>query len=641
MTRKPDDTKPLQEVAHLIEPVVQRLSQNKFIRRKLPVYGRLHIDRQVPFLCVYRKAAASTESGAEKFAQALSSHLLCAARRSLRPELSRLTAAVSESLVHQFGSCLILEIWDGPVQPGKEVVAQAEMVPAFTIVSSRSTPVSVSNCFSEAFSRVRVMGNLATVTTRRSNHYCPKNMAPLLSDAAAREQGCHLLGIEISPFYLNPGTGELYPYVLRRMARQFNLAANRALFTYTRTHTSHRPPHFHSLGRRAIVKAVWDADHVFATIADSLDILLNVTPVNAESSFNEFRKSGFRIKPQLYYRPLPVDPLFLKRDLYRAPVHRIEDPALGQLFREQLEDLDRQIDMLRNRNTDRFLPNTVQVYGSVDASLVELAERILKTLPSRSRNGRGPTVDAGTFARYAAEEIDRYKDLYPDLRAGIQVRDDVVGLLVSRGNLLVSSRTRLSPNRVRALLNHEIGTHVLTYANGRAQPFRQLYSGLAGYEALQEGMAVMSEYLVGGLSVSRLRVLAARVVAVHRMLTGADFVRNYHELTEKYHFTQRTAYGIILRTYRGGGITKDAVYLRGLRDVIDYLSRGGEIAPLFVGKVGLSHLPIIRELCWRKVIKPPPLLPLYLEDQEVKDRLALIQGGLSLQDIVDFLVKGK
>ena len=71
-----------------------------------------------------------------------------------------------------------------------------------------------------------------------------------------------------------------------------------------------------------------------------------------------------------------------------------------------------------------------------------------------------------------------------------------------------------------ALLQHEIGTHVLTYYNGKGQPFRQLYAGLSGYEALQEGIAVLSEYLVGGLCGNRLRLLAARVVAVRAMLDG-------------------------------------------------------------------------------------------------------------------------
>ncbi|MGD8352668.1 MAG: DUF1704 domain-containing protein, partial [Pseudomonadota bacterium] len=379
------------EISRLIPVIEDRLAGNKTVRKKLPVWGRIHMDRQLPFLCIYRRTSTSRESGAEKFVQAFSSHMLCSARSSLRPELSRLTGIVARNLVRQFGSCLMLEIWESEAPPTDGVIVQAEMVPEFLVTSSRSTPVSVSNDFTESLARMKIMGNQAVVTTRRSNHYCPKKLPPLLTDGEARETGCHLLGIEISPFYLNPETGELYPYVLRRMARQFYLAANRALFSYTRNHTSHRPPHYHSLGRRAIVKAVWEADNVFADISDSLDILLNVTPVNAESSFNDFKKSRFTKKPQLHYRPLPVDPITLKTGLYKAPVTRIEDPALAQLFREQIEDLDRQIDMLRDRNTERFLQSSMKVYGAVDENLLHLAQSILNILPSRTRNNNGPT----------------------------------------------------------------------------------------------------------------------------------------------------------------------------------------------------------------------------------------------------------
>lgn len=70
--------------------------------------------------------------------------------------------------------------------------------------------------------------------------------------------------------------------------------------------------------------------------------------------------------------------------------------------------------------------------------------------------------------------------------------------MVSRGGLLIHRNTRLPASRVEALLQHEVGTHLLRYNNGRAQPFRQLYSGLAGYEALQEGHGVLAEYLSGG-----------------------------------------------------------------------------------------------------------------------------------------------
>ena len=65
----------------------------------------------------------------------------------------------------------------------------------------------------------------------------------------------------------------------------------------------------------------------------------------------------------------------------------------------------------------------------------------------------------------------------------IDVRPDLQGLMVSEGNLLIGDSLGLAPRRVQALLHHEVGTHLLTYFNGREQPFQQMYAGLAGYEA--------------------------------------------------------------------------------------------------------------------------------------------------------------
>ncbi len=75
---------------------------------------------------------------------------------------------------------------------------------------------------------------------------------------------------------------------------------------------------------------------------------------------------------------------------------------------------------------------------------------------------------------------------------------------------------------------------------------------------------MLAEYLVGGLSRPRLRLLAARVLATRHMIDGATFVDTFRELDGLYGFDRRTAFTIAMRIYRGGGLTKDAVYLRGL-----------------------------------------------------------------------------
>jgi uncharacterized protein (TIGR02421 family) len=206
--------------------------------------------------------------------------------------------------------------------------------------------------------------------------------------------------------------------------------------------------------------------------------------------------------------------------------------------------------------------------------------------------------------------------------------------MVSRGNLLVGRQTRIPLARVEALLQHEVGTHVLTYYNGRAQPFRQLYSGLAGYEAFQEGLAVLAEYLVGGLGRARMRLLAARVVAVRCLTAGASFLETFRTLVNDHGFARRPAFQISMRVYRGGGLAKDAVYLRGLAEVLDYLAKGGELAPLYVGKISRDHVSLVSELRWREVLREPPLLPRFLDDPEATARLDRLRQGVTIRELV-------
>src|SRR5690606_13465259 len=129
-----------------------------------------------------------------------------------------------------------------------------------------------------------------------------------------------------------------------------------------------------------------------------------------------------------------------------------------------------------------------------------------------------------------------------------------------------------------------------------------------------EGLAVLSEYLVGGLTRGRLRLLAARVVAGHSLTDGADFCETFHELMDSYGFEVGTAFDVTARIHQGGGCTKDIIYLRGLIKLMEYIKSGGQLAPLFVGKISQKHVPLMEELNYRNILRPMPLLPGYLKD---------------------------
>jgi uncharacterized protein (TIGR02421 family) len=300
----------------------------------------------------------------------------------------------------------------------------------------------------------------------------------------------------------------------------------------------------------------------------------------------------------------------------------VEDPTLAFLFREKRMELDRQLTMLLDRGKPAFLYGSLQLYGAVQPELVKLAKQILSSVSHRKReSSKDNLLDAKHFARQAKAEINYYRRRHPDLTTEVQVRNDVAGVLVSQGHLLISESFSVPASRSEALLQHEVGTHVLTFLNGQAQPFKQLCYGLAGYDALQEGIAVLAEFLTGGLTRSRLRMLAGRVLAAHCLMEGASFVETFRVLNKTYGFKQQVAYGIALRVHRGGGLTKDSVYLQGLASLLDYIKDDGDLELLWIGKVALEHLPVIRELLTRKVLTPASLKPRYLNSKKAKELL--------------------
>jgi uncharacterized protein (TIGR02421 family) len=627
--------------ASLIDDVAARLAENRPVRQSLPGGGRLNIDRALPFLCVYRRNPARRDEGTQLFVNAEASFLNAPGNAPVRKGLRALVRRIARTAAARFGAFLLLEIWSGDdreIAPAFDEATGEPVLPppAFGILTRLpNRPEKTIASLEFALQRLKVHRLPAGVEVNLHSRNHPPSMTPLISAREAEQIHCHELGLEVRPIYRDPRTGDVYPDVLRVLRRGISRALKKTFFTYLLDHTSVRPEHFYSLGRRSLPKQVWSVDRQLAEVSRQVNLLLQVTPVNAERSWREFEAGAFQHEPVFQYRPLEVAPLLLKRRLMKIATERIEDPTLAHLLGQTQDELDRQITMLADIGSRRFLPGSEQVFGGVNPSLHQLAMQLLQRV-RRNRETAGEQVEAAQFARRAASEIRYYRRRWSSFLAKATVREDIYsGLLSSGGNLLIGGGTKIPARRVDALLQHEVGTHLVTYYNGQAQPLRLLQVGLAGYDALQEGLAVLSEYLVGGLDSGRLRTLAARVVAVEQMMGGATFVETFRGLVDEYDFEPRTAYTITLRVYRGGGLTKDAVYLRGLVEALDYLGGGGRLELALVGKLAVDHIPVIRELLLRGVLRQPPLRPRYLDNPAAVERLQNLQGTSNLLDLLE------
>lgn len=362
-------------------------------------------------------------------------------------------------------------------------------------------------------------------------------------------------------------------------------------------------------------------DRRLAEISGNVPFLRLVTPINVTEARAAFL-GGDEQEPEFVYRPLP-DLAEASRQLDGVDPAAADDPAIRHMATALREELSVRLELLAARDTPRFFLGAVELFGHVDGDLHDLAMAILDGV---IESPPSMTVSAGEFAHAAVEEIAMYRERHPEMGARVRVSDDVAGVMVENGDLYIGSDTRIAADHVEALVHHEVGVHVLTFANGAFQPLRMLATGLAGYDENQEALGVLAEHLAGGLRPKRLRTLGYRVVAAQCRSDQAGFRETYHRLVGL-GANRRLAFTTTMRAFRAGGMTKDAIYLRGLMRLCRHLAGNGALESLFVGKIALADEPLVSELKERGVLAEPPLRPHFLDFPAARRRLDEIRAG--------------
>ena len=371
-------------------------------------------------------------------------------------------------------------------------------------------------------------------------------------------------------------------------------------------------------------------DRSLSELVGRVPILKMVTPTNTTEARAAFRRGE---EPQFEYRELP-DLREVADSLDQMSAEQADDPTIAHMAEGLLEALRLRLELLANRNTDRFFLTSVELFGHVEEQTLETARRIVETV--RPHQSRYPKLDALQVAARARLEIERYREEYPEISARVKVRSETSGVMVETGDLYIGSDITVREDRIEALLHHEVGTHILTFENGRAQPLHMLSVGLARYDELQEALGVLAEFLSGNLPPGRLRILAFRVIAAHLRSGGATFREAYEALVEA-GCARKTAFTTVMRAYRAGGMTKDAVYLRGLIRLLKHIEdmEKVDLTPMFVGKISFDSIPLVKDLMDRSIVSHPVLTPRFLEKETATVRMRRIRAGIDVAELTE------
>lgn len=595
--------------------LTEQLTAGSRTIENLPAGGFLFVEHDLPFLLVYRNKV--NDAGTIRLARSSASYLILADET---PEVYQpLLLDISRKMADKHGAFLLVELYSAE-----------ETSTTFTIRGPAEKIRNSVNVLQEVLDDINGRGlrKALAVNVEPLPEANPHNRPLLVPQQQLLEAGGILLELEVPPVYRND-SAKLFPVYFRRFRNGFSLAMQKAMFEFLRLQTSTGIASFSALGKRELQKHLLEIDRELTDIQSGYQLLLQVAPTNLQQLKHDFFASNAEEIGEYRYRFLPVDPDILKRRLFNLKIEEIDDPAVSYLFSEKREEIDTELTLLKERGKQNFFYSSIRLYKPVDKELADTARELLEQLPEKEEASTD-LYTANDFQQLTKNEFDYFRQQNPRFSSKVHVREDVNILMVSRGELYLPLQFTSDARGAEALIQHEIGTHVLTYYNGSQQPLSQLATGLADYDPLQEGIAVLAEYFAGGLSGNRLRTLAGRVVAGACMLQGASFAEIYRELYHKYSFSTDRAFNITSRIYQGGGFLKDIVYLKGLVQLTEYLQNNGSLEKLLAGKFALKHVNVIDDLTERGILSPPVLYPRYLASSDFQTKLKQVRQGLAL-----------
>ena len=411
-----------------------------------------------------------------------------------------------------------------------------------------------------------------------------------------------VLPIEVKKIYMSELGGESYPLVIEKLKEEMKtVITEHAAFTIRKRTKVKRLTGSQMLASQ-LPREVIKLDRQLFSIARGINTLSYINPTNLKQEKRRFLLKPFNYQPQFTYRQLDIDPYKFREQLYRLPVENIRDADIQKMYRTVIDQLAVRIDLLTDIGQEGFLYNSLRYYGQPDERDIANANFIL-----HAKEYSEPQE----ILLSPQEAIEAFKEAADDYGIKCKVvgtRQLIARAMVSGRNIKVNLGCKFTPSDLSALIHHELGVHLITTVNADLQPLKILKLGLPGNTHTQEGLAILSEYLSGNLPMHRLKTLALRVVAVNMLVKGETFNETFNTLKYDHHLSDDDAFTITARVYRGGGFTKDFLYLRGLKDA-HHLYQNEDLSAMFVGKTGFELKPLLEELIARDILHKPTYLP--------------------------------
>ncbi|WP_445382131.1 flavohemoglobin expression-modulating QEGLA motif protein [Robiginitalea sp. IMCC43444] len=360
---------------------------------------------------------------------------------------------------------------------------------------------------------------------------------------------------------------------------------------------------------------VFEIDAHLDRMVKKIELLNYVNPLNTEKEKHKFFASKYSEEPQFKYPKIKFDGYKLHRQFFTHPLDSIEDDVLRQLYTDVIYFYSNMVQCIETIGQQRrFYYNSLRVYGTPTEKDVQNAKFIL--------HFEDESKLASMEKKYSPEEAKAYFEAFAaqynfplNIRFSTHIAAEAM-VSNSTQSLLIKRNAKFSENQLLTLAHHEIGVHLVTTFNGQAQPLKIFSNGLPKNVETQEGLAVFSEYMGGALTLKRLKELSYRVLASHSLSKGYSFTDTFDLIHNQYKLNRNDAFTITLRAHRGGGFTKDRLYLSGLRKIYKRYLKEEPMERLLSGKVSLDYEKEIAYLTQLGLVKMGPYTCLSFKEKK-------------------------
>ena len=412
-----------------------------------------------------------------------------------------------------------------------------------------------------------------------------------------------VLATEVKKVYCNELTGDDYPNIIKNLQKGFKKAIlNNANF-FNQKHSNWKHQTKTKLLDKKIDASILKVDKELFKLLKGFELLAFVNPINNIQEKKRFFKSKNTEAPNFKYNPIKINPFELKQQLSNLKVQDISDVTIRHLYEATINSYFDKIDMLSTLDTPKFLYNSLRYFGRPSKKDIQNAHYFLHLPEVSGEPKRSPSLGVEEAIVSFKEGLSRY-----GFKSKIEKSNRVISqvmVLNAKKTILFRPDAKFTRSQINALVEHEIGVHMVTTMNSNIQKLNIFNLGLPVNTMTQEGLAILSEYLSGNISMKRLKKLAYRVIIVDMMCNGADFIECFNFLVNDHNLDKDDAFSVVTRIFRGGGFTKDYLYLSGFVKILRFWNNDNNLEPLLVGKTSIDFYHTINEMIEREMIQKP------------------------------------